>query len=426
MEGVIRLVIFKINYALNTHHKLELNRKEAKTTYKPLEVLGPEHEYSLVDKDLNVLPIADKIIKDYCGRMVNFIELPNFTFGKEMQLHVMEIKANKPFKSPSEFEETMHMAVLSLGRIVEKYGANLLGTGMHPLMNLKDTSVWPHYHRKIYRAYSKIFNLNQHGWLNIQSFHLNLPYQKETDAIQIHNQLSNLCAYLPAISASSPIFEGKTGPDQDNRLQFYKINQKELSSVTGEVIPEYASTLRTYKWDVIERYSADLANVGADKTLLHREWVNSRGVIFRFDRRALEVRVMDEQECIKSDVALACFVRAVLRGLLTSNIPLLSRKDLVKDFNAVIADGLSAKVSNPIGKTARQVCQNYLRLANEYGTEDEKKYLWLVKRRIDEGCLSELIRARVLARAEKTDFHQAIIDVYSTLIKCLHDNQPYF
>jgi gamma-glutamyl:cysteine ligase YbdK (ATP-grasp superfamily) len=405
---------------------LGLNKKEAKITYKPLEVIGPEHEYSLVDKNLNVLPIADKIIKEYCGRMVNFIELPNFTFGKEMQLHVMEIKANKPFKSPTEFEETMHSAVLSLNGILEKYGANLLGTGMHPLMDLKDTAVWPHYHRKIYHAYSKIFNLTQHGWLNIQSFHLNLPYQKEADAIQIHNHLANLCAYLPAISASSPIFEGKTGPDQDNRLQFYKVNQKEVPSITGEVIPEYVSSLSEYKRDVIERYSSDLAKAGADKTLLHREWVNSRGVIFRFDRCALEVRVMDQQECVKSDVGLACFVRAVLRGLIASNTPLLPHEDLVKDFNAVIVDGLNAKVTNPNGKTARQVFQSYLNLANEYCTEDEKKYLWLVKRRTDEGCLSELIRARVLARAEKTDFHQAIIDVYSRLIKCLHDNQPYF
>jgi gamma-glutamyl:cysteine ligase YbdK (ATP-grasp superfamily) len=426
LKAVIRAVIFKINYALNTHCKLGLNIKEAKATYKPLEVLGPEHEYSLVDKDLKVLPITDKIIKDYCGRMVNFIELPNFTFGKEMQLHVMEIKANQPFKSPSEFEETMHSAVLSLSEIVEKYGANLLGTGMHPLMNLNDTVVWPHYHRKIYREYSKIFNLKQHGWLNIQSFHLNLPYQKEADAIQIHNQLANLCAYLPAISASSPIFEGKTGPDLDNRLQFYKVNQKEVPSVTGNVIPQYAAALTQYKLDVIERYSTDLANAGVGKTLLHREWVNSRGLIFRFDRSALEIRVIDEQECVKSDVALACFIRSALRGLIASNAKLLPRENLIEDFNAVVTEGLDAKVSNPNGKTARQVCQNYLHLANENSTEDEKKYLWLVKRRIDEGCLSELIRARVSKRAEKTDFHQAIIDVYSTLIKCLHDNQPYF
>jgi gamma-glutamyl:cysteine ligase YbdK (ATP-grasp superfamily) len=388
-------------------------------------VLGPEHEYSLVGEDLKVMPISDKIIKDYCGKTVNFIELPKFTFGKEMQLHVMEIKANLPFKTASEFEESMQNAVTALSQIVRKHGANLLGTGMHPLLKLKDTAIWPHYHKKIYREYGKIFDLNQHGWLNIQSFHLNLPFQKEADAIQTHNQLVNLCAYLPAIAASSPIFEGKEGPHIDNRLQFYKINQKEVSSVTGDVIPEYASSLSQYKRDVIEQYSRDLAKKGADKTLLHREWVNSRGIIFRFDRRALEVRVMDEQECIKSDVALACFVRAALRGLIASNAQLLSHDVLVKDFNSIIKNGLNAEVSSPLGKTARQVCQHYFNLAQEHADGDEKKYLWLVKKRIDEGSLSELVRARVLRRAQRSDFHQAIVDVYSTLIKCLIDNQPY-
>ena len=275
----------------------------------------------------------------------------------------MEIKANQPFKSPVEFEETMHNAVLTLNGIVEKQGAMLLGTGMHPLLKLSDTGVWPHYHRKIYSEYGKIFNLNQHGWLNIQSFHLNLPYQKEADALAIHNQLANLCTYLPAITASSPIFEGNYGPDVDNRLQFYRVNQKEVPSIAGDVIPEYVSSLRGYKRDVIGRYSQDLAKAGADKTLLNREWVNSRGIIFRFDRCALEVRVMDEQECVKSDVALACFVRAALRGLIASNAELLPHAALVKDFNAVIKDGLNAKVSSPHGKTARQVMPILLQLS---------------------------------------------------------------
>jgi gamma-glutamyl:cysteine ligase YbdK (ATP-grasp superfamily) len=403
-----------------------LTKKGAKTTYKLLEVLGPEHEYSLVNQDLKSLPISDKIIKAQCGRIVNFIEMPHFTFGKELQLHVMEIKANQPFKTPAEFEETMQNAVSTLSQIVQKHGAQLLGTGMHPLLKLQDTGIWPHYHKKIYNEYGKIFNLQQHGWLNIQSFHLNLPFQREADAIQTHNHLVNLCAYLPAITASSPIYEGKEGPDIDNRLEFYRVNQKEVPSITGDVIPEYASSISQYKRDVIKRYSRDLANRGADKTLLNREWVNSRGVIFRFDRSALEIRVMDEQECVKSDVALACFVRAALRGLIESKAEFLPHETLVKDFNEVIKDGFDAKVSNPHGKTARQVCQNYLALALEHADADEKGYLWLVKRRIEEGNLSELIRARVLNRAQKTRFHEAIVNVYSTLIKCLRDNEPYF
>ena len=118
------------------------------------------------------------------------------------------------------------------------------------------------------------------------------------------------------MAASSPIFEGKEGPDIDNRLHFYKMNQKEVPSVTGRCYPRIRSSLSQYKQDVIERYSADLAKAGADKTLLNREWVNSRGIIFRFDRCALEVRVMDEQECIKSDVALAVLFALHFRGLI--------------------------------------------------------------------------------------------------------------
>ncbi len=353
--------------------------------------------------------------------------MPAFSFGKEMQLHVMEVKANEPFQSPAAFEETMQKAVVTLNeKLTKNNNASLLGTGMHPLLKLDETAVWSHYHKKIYQEYSKFFNLKQHGWLNIQSFHLNLPFQKEVDAVNMHNQLANLCSYLPAIAASSPIFEGQEGANVDNRLSFYKINQREIPSITAEVIPEYISSISQYKREVIERYSADLACAGASKTLLHREWVNSRGVIFRFDRSALEVRVMDEQECIKSDVALSCFIRSALRGLLETDADLSSHEVLVKDFNAVIKDGLNAKVSNLKGSTARQICRNYLDLAEKYATSDEKKYLWLIKRRIEQGNLSEIIRRKVQLRAQKTDFQEAIKTVYSTLIKSLSDNEPCF
>jgi gamma-glutamyl:cysteine ligase YbdK (ATP-grasp superfamily) len=389
--------------------------------------LGPEHEFSLVNKELEALPILDKVIKDFCGRVINFVELPHFTFGKELQLHVMEIKANAPFKSPGLFEETMQNAVATILHILEKrYRAYLLGTGMHPLLRLEETSVWSHRHRKIYQEYGRVFNLKQHGWLNIQSFHLNLPYSNEENSILLHNLLAGLCAYLPAISASSPIYEGAIGPNVDNRLFFYRVNQREVPSVTGDVVPEPVSSLDQYRKEVIGRYSQDLAKAGAGKTILFKEWVNSRGVIFRFDRKALEVRVMDGQECVKSDVALSCFIRAALRGLIAEKMAPLPHEILVRDFNSVIAKGLNAKVLHPNGETARQVCQHLFNLALENAEEDEKKYLWIVEKRIKNGNLSELIRERVLRKAQKADLEEAILSVYSKLIKCLADNQPYF
>ena len=168
-------------------------------------MLGPEHEYSIVDEELKALSIVDKIMKDFHGRIVNFVEMPHFTFGKELQTHVMEIKPNAPFKSPVAFDGTMQEAVLTLQDFLrQRYHASLLGTGMHPLLRLEETGVWSHRHRQIYEAYSRIFNLQQHGWLNIQSFQLNLPYSNEQDGVRLHNLLANICPYLPAFTASSP------------------------------------------------------------------------------------------------------------------------------------------------------------------------------------------------------------------------------
>jgi hypothetical protein len=372
----------------------------------------------------------DKLIKDFHGRIVNFVEQPTFTFGKELQLHVMEIKPNEPFKSPKVFEKTMHKAVLTLlGFLENKYDAQLLGTEMHPLLKLDDTRIWPHRHKQIYRAFGRIFNLQQHGWLNIQSFQLNIPYRGEKDAVLMHNILANLCAYIPAISASSPIFEGKFGEFGefvDNRLHFYMMNQKEVPSVTGDVVPEYVSSLKQYKKDVIEKYSLDLAKTGADKCLLFKDWVNSRGVIFRFDRKSIEIRVMDEQECIKSDVALSCFIRAVVSGLIRNKTELLPHRILVNHYNRVLKLGLDANVSHPYGQTARQVCQRFLSIAWENASAEEKEYLPTIQKRIEHGSLSKIIKDRILRKAQKTDFKEAIVNVYSTLVKNLRENQPYF
>jgi gamma-glutamyl:cysteine ligase YbdK (ATP-grasp superfamily) len=369
---------------------------------------------------------VDKVIKDFHGRVVNFVEQSSFTFGKELQLHVMEIKPNAPFQSPENFEETMHNAVLTMSDFLQrKFGASLLGTGMHPLLRLEETGVWPHRHRQIYAEYSKVFNLKQHGWLNIQSYQLNLPYANEKQGILLHNLLAIVCAYLPAISASSPIYEGKLGDYVDNRLGFYMLNQKEVPSVTGDVIPEYVSSFRQYHEEVIGKYSLDLAHSGV-RELLFKDWVNSRGVIFRFDRRAVEIRVLDEQECVKSDVALSCFVRALLRGLMREALELLPHEVLVKDFNAAMANGLDARVTHSQGSTARNVCRQFLKIAWENATEEERKYLRIIEKRIQYGNLSEIIRERILKKVQKTDFKEAIIAVYSRLIKNLVDNQPYF
>ncbi len=393
--------------------------------YKTLEMLGPEHEFSIVDDDLKPLPIVDLIIKKLCGRIKNSINFSGFVFGKELQKHVVEFKGTTPFQSPLCFEETLYTAILQISDILDRFGAYLLGTGMHPTLSLAEAKVWDHQGRHIYNALNQIFNLRQHGWLNIQSFQLNISYFNEKEAVKLYNHLINVLPYLPAISAASPIYDSVFGKFVDNRLHFYGINQAKIPSIAGDIIPQPIDSFTMYKQKTILKYSLDLVKVNAPACIVNKEWINSRGVIFRFDRRAIEIRIMDEQECIKADVALSCFIRALLRGLFQSEEINLPHDLLVKDFYAIKKNGLNAKVNHPQSSTARGVCRYLLKIAYEHASPEERSYLWVIKKRIDYGNLSEIITKHVRKRLQKTNLTEAILSVYLELIAKLRNNDLF-
>ena len=405
----------------NTHY--------TSSSYKTLEVLGPEHEFSVVDEQLRPLPIVDELLKQLSGRFRNNVAFPDFALGKELQKHVLELKAVTPFRSPINFEETMQRAVLKVYDILEKNDARLLGLGMHPTLSLDEALVWNHRDRRIYEAFDKIFNLKQHGWLNIQSFQLNIPYGNEAEAVQLYNLIAGVLPYLPAISASSPVYESKFGEYVDNRLRYYSVNQAAIPSIAGEIIPEPITSFETYRNLTIRRYSRDLTKVNAPNYIINKEWINSRGAIIRFDRKAIEIRIMDEQECIKSDVAFSCFIRSLLRGLIQSSdaaskVIGLPHAVLVNRFNAVIKNGLNAKMGHE-GLTARDVCRRLCRIAYENASEEERIYLPIVNKRVENGNLSEIISKHIQKRMQRTDVEEAIINIYSLLAEKLRINEVY-
>jgi len=412
---------------MSTRHA---DKPHVSRAYKTLEVLGPEHEFSMIDEQLRPHPIADAVIKQLCGRVRNTVSFKDFALGKELQKHVVELKAITPFRSPRSLEETMYGAVLRVSDLLDKCGVQLLGLGMHPTLSLDEVRVWNHRDRQIYEAFDKIFGLKQHGWVNIQSFQLNISYRNESEVVKLYNILAEVLPYIPAISAASPIYESRFGEFVDNRLYFYRINQARIPSIAGEIIPEPVDSFETYHDLTIRKYSKDLVKAKAPRYMIDKEWINSRGAIIRFERRAIEIRIMDEQECIKSDVALSCFIRALLRGLMQPNkmesdVTGLPHSVLVKNLNAIIRSGLDAKIDHPRYLTARDLCRDLHRIAYENGSEEEKNYLWVVKKRIENGNLSETILKHVQGRLQRTDLNEAILNIYSKLSEKLRKNEIY-
>jgi gamma-glutamyl:cysteine ligase YbdK (ATP-grasp superfamily) len=251
---------------------------------------------------------------------------------------------------------------------------------MHPLLTLDQTAYWDHEDKGLYDIYDRLFNLRQHGWLNIQALQINIHYGNDERMVRMFNQLRSLVPYLVAVTASSPLVEGCLTGAMDNRLLYYRQNQRRVPLICNNLIPERLSSRQQHD-EIIESIYQELRKIGGDE--LCHEWIDSRGVIVRYHRECLELKACDEQECLRSDMAVTAFVLALLRADLK----------LEEDHDALLQMN-----EEGIGKGTASCRPELLRLyniASRAATSEESGYLPIIKKRIEEGSIAEMMAQQV-------------------------------
>ncbi|MBU4306146.1 MAG: glutamate--cysteine ligase [Candidatus Omnitrophica bacterium] len=279
--------------------------------------LGIELEYMIAAKDtLAVLPVSDKLLYSVAGEYVCAIERGEIGWSNELVLHVIELKTNGPVPELDALPALFQENVRTINRRLVSLGARLLPTGMHPLMDpFTQTRLWPHDNNPIYEKYNEIFDCRGHGWANVQSVHFNLSFAGDDEFARLHAALRLILPLLPALSASSPLIDGKESGFLDTRLAFYAKNQKKLPSISGNVIPEKGiRSKREYEEKILKKMYADIAPYDKEK-ILQEEWLNSRGAIARFERNAIEIRIIDTQECPLADISLCALVLESVKNM---------------------------------------------------------------------------------------------------------------
>jgi carboxylate-amine ligase len=208
--------------------------------------------------------------------------------------------------------------VCAMNRRLADLRARLMPTGMHPWMNPAQAELWRYDGREIYQAYERIFGCRTHGWTNLQSMHVNLPFDGDEQFARLHAAARLVLPLLPAIAASSPYAEGRRAPALDYRMEVYRANAAPLECINGLIVPETYASRREYERDLLQPIYREVS-WHDPKGLLQAEWINARGAIARFDRNAIEIRVMDTQECPAADVALAALVVDAVQWLYDQN-----------------------------------------------------------------------------------------------------------
>lgn len=399
------------------------------------EAFGVELEYMIVDTDtLNVKPVADEVLKIVLGNYANEYVNKEITWSNELVSHVIEIKCSPPTYDLVQLAQDFAKNVHEINRLLKPFNARLMPTAAHPWMQPHlETVLWPHDNREIYDTYNRIFNCKGHGWSNLQSTHINLPFQGDEEFARLHTAIRLILPILPALAASSPILEGKSSGLLDKRLDYYEKNQRAIPSITGKVIPEQVISQVNYQQAIYDVIATDVATHDY-KQILEPVWLNSRGAIARFDRGAIEIRILDIQECPQADLSIlttvACLLQAIVEGRLI-DFDQQSRWEiapLYQIFKSTVKDGEAALIENKdyleifgISKpsvTAQYVWRHILEQLTEWYPDRLLPFQEPLKIILTEGTL-----ARRILKALEQDFSRNQLQaVYGNLCNCLEKN----
>lgn len=401
------------------------------------EAVGVELEYMIVDAStLGVRPVADRLIEAEAGSPLSEIERGRVAWSNELVLHVLELKTNGPTPSMEGLAGLFHEEIRRAGRHLEALDARLMPTGMHPLMDPhRETRLWPHEYNDVYRTFDRIFGCQGHGWANLQSTHLNLPFASDEELSALHSAVRIVLPLIPALAASSPLQEGRMGGSMDGRVAAYCSNARRVPSVTGLVIPEPTSGRAQYEREVLGPIYADLEPHDPDGVLRH-EWVNARGAIVRFGRGSVEIRLIDAQESARADLAVGAAVHEAVRWLTLEppvgpqRMDAFATERLAAILDATVREGDRAPIADAeyldlLGapgrvSTAGEVWRHVVEsgLARRAGSDEWAEAIETI---FDEGCL-----ARRIARSVGDDApRERVLAEYGRLCACLADSTIY-
>lgn len=275
----------------------------------------------LVDRaTLDVLPIADRALMDVAGAgdPVNDVARGELGWSNELVMHLLEVKNLQPTNDLAKLAERFQEEIVAMNAALARRSARLLPGGMHPWMNpAQETRIWPHDNAAIYRAYDRMFDCRGHGWANLQAAHVNLPFAGDAEFARLHAAVRVILPILPALAAASPYADGRADGILDYRMEAYRRNADAVPELNGEIVPEIVSTRAEYEARILEpMYRA--VQPHDPEGVMQYEWLNARGAIARFDRNAIELRVLDAQECPRVDVAFAALVMDLAQWLTES------------------------------------------------------------------------------------------------------------
>jgi hypothetical protein len=253
----------------------------------------------------------------------------------------------------------------------------------------------------------------------------------------MEERLGELDGARECYDAATTAFPGfRAARDRLERIFHQQGDAQGLRSYYAEELQRAKTAARRrFLLSILSRIYADLEPYDPEGVLRH-EWVNARGAIARFERGALEIRVLDTSECPRVDVAIAAGAIALVSALACDELAAQAEQrgfaterlaaifvDVARDAErAVLRD---AGYLRALGRASGHACT-----AGELWSELldgplaallVAEHRTLLAALATRGCLATRIRARAGADPDRA----ALRALYAELCECLARGVPF-
>jgi hypothetical protein len=264
--------------------------------------------------------------------------------------------------------------------------------------------------------------------------HVNLPFADDREFFRLHEAIRWALPILPALAASSPYVEGRAAAHRDHRLVVYRTNAARIPEITGDVVPERCTDRSRYETDILRPMYAAIAPHDPAGVLQH-EWLNARGAIARFDRHAIEIRILDTQECPRMDIGIAALVVDLLQARYEGRfpgaaVPVPATDRLAQVLEACMRDAESARIEERefldaygMGRASCRAGDLWEHIGATLAAMGSPR-LALWRACLDRILLRGTLASRLRARAGSAPSRRRLHATYQTLCEALAANHP--
>lgn len=256
---------------------------------------------------------------------------------------------------------------------------------------------------------------------------IDLPFAREADFAKLHAAIRLLLPLLPALSAATPIRDGRASGQHSARLRACLDLYDRHPARVGGFIPEAVFDPADHDREVLGPIAQALAgNPSAEQA--DPQQLNLRAATTAFAPNVLRIHAIDAQENPAADMAVAEFTIAVLRALVAGrwSSTYLQRAWSTDDLMAVmlgtIRDGCRSVIAHRdylfmlgMMKQERATGTELLKhlFVELYGelSENARERIGII---IEHGCLAQ----RLLARMGKRPSAERIRTALAALAEC--------